>query len=196
MPLRSTANGRHSVDVPSYTRMFGDRFAAFNDRIESSLDSLEDEYGEFQDPEAYLSYLMYEAGPRYFGGQAAIANSFSTFRTPFWDPDIIELGYRLQDATLGFSATGPSKDDYRETLIQTAIVAANDVVGRLALQGPAYQRLCQRQQSSLPGVQGDAKMRSVHRTPVIRLQRRLASLVPDRDERGTGPTARRRQPHA
>ncbi len=124
-------NGRHSVDLPSYTRMFGDRFAAFNDRIESSLDSLEEEYGEFQDPEAYLSYLMYEAGPRYFGGQAAIANSFSTFRTPFWDPDIIELGYRLQDATLGFSVKGPSKDEFRETLIQTAIVAANDAVGQL-----------------------------------------------------------------
>ena len=124
-------NGRHSVDVSSYTRMFGDRFTAFNDRIESCLDGLEEEYGEFQDPEAYLSYLMYEAGPRYFGGQAAIANSFSTFRTPFWDPDIIELGYRLQDATLGFSTMGPSKDVYRETLVQTNIVAANNAVGQL-----------------------------------------------------------------
>jgi asparagine synthetase B (glutamine-hydrolysing) len=123
--------GRHGVDASFYTSIFGDRFTTFNDRIERALDGLEQEYGEFKDPEAYLSYLMYEAGPRYFGGQAAIANSFSTFRTPFWDPDIIELGYRLQDATIGFSATAGIKDEYRETLIQTAVVEANDVVGRL-----------------------------------------------------------------
>jgi len=74
---------------------------------------------------------MYEAGPRYFGGQIAIANTFSTFRTPFWDPEIASLGYRLRDATLGFSTNLARKDDYRETHIQAAIVAASERVSRL-----------------------------------------------------------------
>ena len=124
-------DGRHSPDADIYAPMFGNNFAAFSNRINQSLDGIEDEYGRFGDPEAYLSYLMYEAGPRYFGGQIAIANAFSTFRTPFWDPDIAGLGYRLQDATLGFSADLAKKDAYRETHIQAAIIAASERVSRL-----------------------------------------------------------------
>ena len=124
-------NGRSGVDLADYSAMFGDRFEAFEQRVRSAMDAVEREYGSFGDPEAYLRYLMYEAGPRYFGGQAAIANSFSTFRTPFWDPDVIELGFRFRDATLGFSAASGSKDVYRETFIQAGIIAAHPSVGRL-----------------------------------------------------------------
>ena len=124
-------NGRTPVNAAFFERMFGDGYGDLEGRVEKSLDDLEQQYGEFRDPEAYLSYLMFEAGPRYFGGQLAIANSFSTFRTPFWDPDIIELGYRLQDATLGFSAELPQKDAYRETRIQSAIIAAHETVAKL-----------------------------------------------------------------
>lgn len=123
--------GRHGPDADIYASMFGNKFSTFCSLINQSLDDIEDEYGAFGDPEAYLSYLMYEAGPRYFGGQIAIANTFSTFRTPFWDPEIASLGYRLKDATLGFSANLASKDAYRETHIQAAIIAANKTVGRL-----------------------------------------------------------------
>ncbi|MDJ0907453.1 MAG: asparagine synthase-related protein [Woeseiaceae bacterium] len=129
-------NGRAPVDATFYRVMFGDSFQEFEQRIESCLDHVEGLYGGFQDPEAYLSYLMFEAGPRYFGGQAAIANTFSTFRTPYWDPDIIELGYRLQDATIGFSATLAKKDPYGETAIQAAVIAAHETVGQLP-----YKRL-------------------------------------------------------
>jgi hypothetical protein len=124
-------DGRHSPDADFYAAMFGNNFTAFSDRISQSLDDVEGEYGKFGDPEAYLSYLMYEAGPRYFGGQIAIATTFCTFRTPFWDPAIASLGYRLQDATLGFSADLASKDAYRETHIQAAIIAASKKVSRL-----------------------------------------------------------------
>ena len=123
--------GRHRVDRAFYTGVFAERFDAFEARIEGALDALEDEFGEFGDPEGYLSYLMYEAGPRYFGGQAAIANTFSTFRTPFWDPSIIDLGYLLQEATVGFSAAMSRKDMYKETYLQAAIVAEHPLVGQL-----------------------------------------------------------------
>jgi len=117
--------GRHTLAADPYEKMFGQHFAEFRERIEASLDAVADEYGEYEDPYTYLAYLMYEAGPRYFGGQLAIANSFTTFRTPYWDPDVVELGFRLQDATLGFSASMNAKDEYRETRVQAAIVAAS-----------------------------------------------------------------------
>ena len=123
--------GRHRVSREFYTRLFGARYPSFEARIEAALDGLQQEFGEFGDPEGYLSYLMYDAGPRYFGGQAAIANTFSTFRTPYWDPDIIELGYALSEATAGFSATMPTKDLYKETYIQTAVIAEHPLVGQL-----------------------------------------------------------------
>ena len=123
--------GRHRVDRQFFTQLFGNRFDPFEARIESALDNLQEEFGEFGDAEGYLSYLMYEAGPRYFSGQTVIANAFSTFRTPYWDPEIIELGYSLQEATVGFSASMPSKDLYKETYIQTAVVAEHPLVGQL-----------------------------------------------------------------
>ena len=124
-------NGRSAIDDTFYAQVFGKNYDRFENKIERSLDYLEQEYGQFGDPEAYLSYLMFEAGPRYFGGQATIANTFSTFRTPYWDPDIVDLGYRLQDATLGFSSRLAKKDVYRETHIQTAIISAHSMVSQL-----------------------------------------------------------------
>lgn len=124
-------NGRSAVERTKYSQVFGENYDRFENRIEQSLDDVEHEYGEFGDPETYLSYLMFEAGPRYFGGQAAIANTFSTFRTPYWDPAIVELGYRLQDATLGFSTNLAKKDVYRETHIQTSIISAHRTVSQL-----------------------------------------------------------------
>jgi hypothetical protein len=82
-------NGRSRVDATFDASILGSRQAAFNDRIERSLDFLEQECGALRRPETFLSYLMFEAGPRYFGGQSAIANTFSTFRTPYWDPAIV-----------------------------------------------------------------------------------------------------------
>jgi asparagine synthetase B (glutamine-hydrolysing) len=129
-------NGRTPVNATYYRDVFGCRFSDFEQRIEHCLDRVEQENGQFQDPEAYLSYLMFEAGPRYFGGQAAIANAFSTFRTPYWDPDIIELGYSLQNATIGFSAALAEKDAYRETALQATVIAAHETVSQLP-----YKRL-------------------------------------------------------
>jgi hypothetical protein len=122
-------NGRIGVDATFDAAILGSRQAAFKDRIERSLDFLEHAYGAFRSPETYLSYLMFEAGPRYFGGQSAIANMFSTFRTPYWDPAIVALGYRLRDATLGASCS--ARDAYREIFIQAAIVAGSDTVSTL-----------------------------------------------------------------
>jgi hypothetical protein len=118
-------NGRTRINRDFYANMFGDRVDDFEGHIESALDSLVQMYGEFTDPEAYYRYLMYVAGPQYFGGQAAIANSYSTFRTPYWDPELIQLAMDVDLGTVGFSRQLSSKDKYREAALQASIVARN-----------------------------------------------------------------------
>lgn len=118
-------DGVTAAPLEKYANMLGDKFEAFAARINSVTAGLQDNYGQFPNPEAYLHYLIYEAGPRYFAGQAAIANAFSTFRTPFWDADMIRLCYEVEYGTLGFSRALDKKNKYRETVLQTSIVAAS-----------------------------------------------------------------------
>lgn len=125
---RQLCNGRHRLNAESCKAMVGNAFPDFEARIENVLDELTNEHGNFGDPYTYLCYLMFEAGPRYFGGQLELANAYSTFRSPYWDSRIIDLGFRLQDATLGFSSTMARKDLFHETRIQASIVDASPVV--------------------------------------------------------------------
>lgn len=118
-------NGRSRIDADFYSNMFASRFADFESQIECSLDSLEQRYGDFSDAEAYFRFLMYVAGPRYFGGQAAIANSYSAFRTPYWDPDLVQLAMDIDNSTVGFSRRLSAKDEYREAILQASVVARN-----------------------------------------------------------------------
>ncbi|MGI9202186.1 MAG: asparagine synthase-related protein [Woeseiaceae bacterium] len=118
-------DGRKRLDSAGYIAMFGSRFADFEQHIEHALDLLEQEYGELTDPEAYFRYLMYVAGPKYFGGQAAIANSYSTFRTPYWDRELVQFSMDVELGTVGFSGQLSSKDKYREAALQASVVARN-----------------------------------------------------------------------
>ena len=118
-------NGRERIDREFYSGMFGAQFEEFESQIEVSLDTLTESYGEFTDPEAYYRFLMYVAGPNYFGGQAAIANSYSTFRTPYWDRELVQLGMDVDLGTVGFSRGLSKKDKYREAALQASVVARN-----------------------------------------------------------------------
>jgi asparagine synthetase B (glutamine-hydrolysing) len=122
---RQLSGGRRPVDADLFARLLGNNMSAFEESVYLSMDRIEEEYGEFSDPRTYLAYLMYEVGPRYFAGEAAIANSVSTFRNPYWDPDIVALGFQLRNATLGFSTFLAEKDKYLETSIQASVVAAS-----------------------------------------------------------------------
>jgi hypothetical protein len=117
--------GRKRLDSARYNAIFGNRFAEFEQHIENALDLLEQAYGELTDPLAYFRYLMYVAGPKYFGGQAAIANSFTTFRTPYWDRELIQFSMDIDLGTIGFSSQLSSKDKYREAALQASVVAQN-----------------------------------------------------------------------
>ena len=118
-------SGRKRLDSECYKAMFGNRYADFEQHIEQALDLLERAYGELTDPEAYFRYLMYVAGPKYFGGQAAIANSYATFRTPYWDRELVQFSMDIDLGTVGFSGQLSSKDKYREAALQASVVARN-----------------------------------------------------------------------
>lgn len=117
--------GRKRLNADRYTAMLGDRFSDFEQRIEHALDLLVQAYGETTDPEAYFRYLIYVAAPKYFGGQAAIANSFATFRTPYWDRELIQFSMDIELGTVGLSNQLSSKDKYREAALQASVVAQN-----------------------------------------------------------------------
>ena len=127
--------GRHGINRELYGRILGGGLARFEGRIEYVLDELANRYGGYSDPFAYYRYLMYEAGPRYFGGQLALANQFTTFRSPYWDPDIAQLGVRLQDATPGFSEMMARKDPFAEARIQASVVAASHKLRNIPYRG-------------------------------------------------------------
>jgi len=96
---------------------------------------LKGRYGDLQTPEAYLSYLVYEVTPHYFAGEAEIAKNFGTFRSPFWDADIIQLSYDIEYSTLGFSKSLPFKDKYRECVLQASIMQKNKRLSHIPING-------------------------------------------------------------
>jgi len=124
-------DGRRRMDHDFYRELFVSGIPEIELHIETVLDSIENDYGVFHDPEAYFRYLMYVAGPRYFGGQAAIANSFSTFRTPYWDVELVEFSMNIELGTVGLSQATPTKDKFRETILQASIVASNPKLSRV-----------------------------------------------------------------
>ena len=117
--------GRQSPKTEFYRGLFSADIRTIEEHLEATLDFLEQEYGNFGDPEAYFRYLMYVAGPRYFGGQSAIANCYSTFRTPYWDRELVQFSMNIRLGTIGLSEELPAKDKFLESLLQASIVARN-----------------------------------------------------------------------
>jgi asparagine synthetase B (glutamine-hydrolysing) len=115
--------GRQRLDRDFYHALFVDDITDIVAYLESVLDSIEQNYGPFGDPDAYYRYLMYVAGSRYFGGQAAIANQYSTFRTPYWDRRMVQFGMDIELGTVGLSTGTTAKSKYEETVLQGTVVA-------------------------------------------------------------------------
>ncbi|MDH3441912.1 MAG: asparagine synthase C-terminal domain-containing protein, partial [Gammaproteobacteria bacterium] len=117
--------GRRRIDQSVYEQMFAGQFSEIESGLEHMLDRLELEYGKFNQPESYYRYLMYVAGSRYFGGQAAIANRYSYFRTPYWDRRMVKFGIESCLGTAGLSVRTEGKDKFVETVLQASVVASN-----------------------------------------------------------------------
>ena len=155
--------GRSPVDYSRYRAIVGRSLDEFEENVESMLDDIEARFGDFGDPEAYLSYLMYVVGPHYFSGEAAIANSVTTFRNPYWDPDIVALGYQLKAATIGSSESTRRRDKYKESQIQVAVIAANQQVNQVPYQDLPFSAYASGRKSVFQMYRAMRKIRSVLR---------------------------------
>ena len=133
--MRSFQNGKPVIDEDFFRVMFQDNFNIFRDTVLIAFENILTEDCKLNDPQTYLSFLVYEVGPKLLGGYAAIVNNYSQFRSPYWDPDIVQLAYEIEYSTLGFSLALPKKDRYREKFLQAYITKQNSLFSNTLLQG-------------------------------------------------------------
>ena len=127
--------GEFCIDKIFFKKVFGDKYKDFENHIREVIVDLNYRYGDLTKPESYLSFLVYETGPKYFAGESAIANQYATFVSPYWDSEIINLSYEVEYSTLGFSEKLKNKDKYRECLMQAYIIERNNKLKRVAIKG-------------------------------------------------------------
>lgn len=117
--------GEMHISKDFFKKAYGDDFNKFEQYIYQVVQNLQIKYGKLNAPESYLSYLIYETTPKHFAGEAAIANNFTTLRSPYWDTDIIKLSYEIMYGTLSFSEFLSKKDKYRERVLQGFLIQNN-----------------------------------------------------------------------
>ena len=79
-------------------------------------------YGDIRHEEGYSNFLMYECGPKYFAGEAAIASQFGPFNSIYWDNRIINLLYQVENSTFGLSKKFKEKNYFHEKYLQSNII--------------------------------------------------------------------------
>ena len=89
------------------------------------LGALDETYGDLRSAVGYANFLMHECGPKYFGGEAAVARPLLPFCSIYWDERIVELLYQVQRSTIGLSTMYPGKDSFRESLLQCQVIRRN-----------------------------------------------------------------------
>jgi asparagine synthetase B (glutamine-hydrolysing) len=108
-----------------FIKLLGSNYDDFKGHIEQTREDLEEMNGNFSSPESYLSYLVYQVAPKYFGGEANIANNFVTFRNPYWDNEIIKLAFEIEFSTLSFPRRF-MEDDFDARKLQATLIYQNE----------------------------------------------------------------------
>ncbi len=131
---RSFVEERRAFDKDLFRTIFGDRFDRFEQHIEITLEWLNGTYGRFDSIQTYFSYLIYEAIPKYYGGEMGVSRNFTALRIPFLDPDIIELSFEIEQSLLSYERYSDfeliSKHFYLAGLMRS-----NPVLARLPMNG-------------------------------------------------------------
>jgi asparagine synthetase B (glutamine-hydrolysing) len=141
--MKTIHEGRAVIDSPFFERAFGREYFLFEQHIGERIQWLSERFGTLSIPESYLSYLVYEVAPRYFAGEAAVANNYTQLRSPFWDPEIVRLAYDIDAGTLGFSESLRQKDKYLECVLQARLISSKRKYADLPINGipiAAYAR--------------------------------------------------------
>jgi hypothetical protein len=131
---RSFVEGRRTFDNDLFKTIFGDRFDRFEEHIEITLEWLNGTYGRFDSVLTYFSYLIYEAIPKYFGGEMSISRNFTALRIPFLDPDIIELSFEVEQSLLSYERYADFKLYSKHTYL-AGLIRSNPVLARLPING-------------------------------------------------------------
>jgi hypothetical protein len=121
---RILITGKKYIDSAFYKAIYGNALDDFLHHIDRALTALNTSYGTFHGEQFYLSYLVYQVAPKYFAGEASIANVFATLRNPYWDVDIIQLAYDIQYSTLAFSKRFHT-EDFRAKKLQSILIQNN-----------------------------------------------------------------------
>ena len=147
--MRVFSKGDIKIDLPLYNDAFKENFNKFNEHISKVLISLERKYGKLNNAESYMKYLIYETTKNHFAGEAAVANNFSLFRTPYWDSEIIKLAFSMEYGTLNLSESLPGKDYYRERIFQVFLLSKNPAFKKILLQDIPLEAYLSTNKSSL-----------------------------------------------
>jgi asparagine synthetase B (glutamine-hydrolysing) len=110
------------IDTHAVSRALRAQSNDTEDYLQAAFSHLIATYGDPTDPVGYFSYLMYVAGPKYFGAELALAQNFVRLRTPFWEEDLLQLAYDIDCSTIGLSIRYPERDRFRETQAQANII--------------------------------------------------------------------------
>ncbi len=93
--------GKVMLDENLFKKILSKRYSEFIEYIRKSLNKIQNLYGDPRSPEAKMSYITYQANPRYFGGEIAIAGNYFKIRQPFLDYDLVRLAFETEFSELG-----------------------------------------------------------------------------------------------
>jgi len=128
--------GKFSVDRSLFAHLFGNYTSYFEAHINEVIKQTAQQYGDLDLPTTHLAYLVYEVAPKYFAGEAALADNYVTFRVPYWDTEIINLAYQIEFSTINFSRFLPiKKDTYRENVLQAYLISQNKKFTEIPING-------------------------------------------------------------
>ena len=89
--------GKIDLGADYYCEIFQGSLDEFNNEINKCYSIIKNKFGEFQSTETHLLFSTYISGTRYFLGEWKLANSFSNFRAPSYDNQIIDVAYSIQE---------------------------------------------------------------------------------------------------
>jgi hypothetical protein len=137
--MTTIQNGTLYISRSFFKKVFGSNYDSFEEYIRNSFVRMQEVYGPITQPESYMSFVIYENSPKRFGGEQAIANNYTTLRSPYWDDEIISLAYKISFATIAFSEYLPIPDKYLQSVLQTNLIKTNKELSKLLIWGiPIY----------------------------------------------------------
>jgi asparagine synthetase B (glutamine-hydrolysing) len=100
------------------------------------LAQLQTDQGDLSLPLAHLNYMVYYVPAEYFSGEATIAGQYVDFRSPFCDPEIIDLAFRIPLSTLKLSRfLSNRKNNRQKNFLPARLISSHPRLAALKIHG-------------------------------------------------------------